>query len=312
MRILVTGGAGLIGTSLTRALTSQGHDVLVLDNLYSGSIENIEEFSNLPNFQFLEKDVSDPLSVECDFIFNLACPASPVYYQKDPVGTVKTNVLGSIQVLELARINECPVLQASTSEVYGDPTVSPQSENYLGNVNPIGIRACYDEGKRVAETLFFDYHRQHHVDIRVVRIFNTYGPGMRLDDGRVISNFIRQALNGEDLTVYGTGRQTRSFCFVDDLTEALVKVMGSDNSAIGPINLGNPEEYSMIEIAENILNLTKSSSKIRFEKLPMDDPQQRRPDISKAERILNWKPQTTLENGLIQTIADFQKRIKNG
>lgn len=307
--VLVTGGAGFIGSHLTDRLLREGHEVIALDNLYSGRIENIEQHFQNKNFKFVETDITKPLCLNVDFIFNLACPASPVYYQADPVGTVKTNVLGAINVLELAKSMNCPVVQASTSEVYGDPTISPQSEDYLGNVNPIGIRACYDEGKRVAETLFFDYHRQHKVKIKVVRIFNTYGPRMRIDDGRVVSNFLVQALNDKPLTIYGTGYQTRSFCFVDDLIEGLIGVMNSNDDITGPINLGNPTEFSMIELAKLVIEITNSDSKIINLDLPADDPKQRMPDISLANSILNWYPKISLRQGLVNTMEEMQTRI---
>jgi len=307
--VLVTGGAGFIGSHLTDRLLREGHKVIALDNLYSGRIENIEQHFQNKNFKFMEMDVTKPLSLNVDFIFNLACPASPVYYQADPVGTVRTNVLGAINVLELAKSMNCAVVQASTSEVYGDPTISPQSEDYLGNVNPIGIRACYDEGKRVAETLFFDYHRQHKVKIKVVRIFNTYGPRMRIDDGRVVSNFLVQAINDKPLTIYGTGSQTRSFCFVDDLIEGLIGVMNSDDVVTGPINLGNPTEFSMIELAKLVIEITNSDSKIINLGLPADDPKQRMPDISRANSILSWQPKISLREGLVRTMEEMQTRI---
>ena len=307
--VLVTGGAGFIGSHLTDRLLREGHKVIALDNLYSGRIENIEQHFQNKNFKFMEMDVTKPLSLNVDFIFNLACPASPVYYQADPVGTVRTNVLGAINVLELAKSMNCPVVQASTSEVYGDPTISPQPEDYLGNVNPIGIRACYDEGKRVAETLFFDYHRQHKVKIKVVRIFNTYGPRMRIDDGRVVSNFLVQAINDKPLTIYGTGSQTRSFCFVDDLIEGLIGVMNSNDDVTGPINLGNPTEFSMIELAKLVIEITNSDSKIINLGLPADDPKQRMPDISRANSILNWHPKISLREGLVRTMEEMQTRI---
>ena len=310
-RILVTGGAGFIGSHLCRKLLSLGNEVLSLDNLYSGSLENIEDLTANPNFHFIKHDITEYLYIPVDFIFNLACPASPVYYQKDPVNTIRTNVMGAINVLELAKELGVPVLQTSTSEVYGDPLVSPQSEDYLGNVNPIGIRACYDEGKRVAETLFFDYHRQFGVKIKVVRIFNTYGPNMRLDDGRVVSNFIVQALNRQKISVYGDGSQTRSFCYVDDLVTALVAAMNTADEVTGPINLGNPGEFTMLELAGIVIKLTNSDSEIEHLKLPSDDPKQRKPDISKANEILGWSPTTFLEEGLSLTISEMRNRIKS-
>ena len=307
---LVTGVSGLIGSHLAEQLLSDGQRVIGIDNLYSGRIENLLKLQDYRNFQFHKLDVTDPYHFAADFIFNLACPASPVHYQVDPVGTVKTNVLGAINALELARKNKCGVLQASTSEVYGDPLISPQSESYLGNVNPIGIRACYDEGKRVAETLFFDYHRQFAVDIKVVRIFNTYGPGMKFDDGRVVSNFITQALSNEPLTVYGDGKQTRSFCYVSDLVEGLIKMSNSDFH--GPVNLGNPNEFTIHELALMVQDLIGSEVNIVQSELPADDPKIRRPDINLAKKELGWNPSIDLRSGLIETIKDFKSRILSG
>ena len=306
MRVLVTGAAGFIGSHLTETLLLKGHSVVGIDNLYSGQQSNLSYLSQFEKFEFKELDVTQPISIEVDYIFNLACPASPVAYQRDPVATVRTNVLGAINVLDLAKKLDCPVLQASTSEVYGDPDVSPQSEEYLGNVNPIGIRACYDEGKRVAETLFFDYFREYGVKIQVVRIFNTYGPRMRIDDGRVISNFIVQALRNEPITIYGQGNQTRSFCYVSDLVAGLVSMFNNVSSVRGPINLGNPNEFSMLELAKEVISLTNSNSKLEFRDLPADDPKQRRPDISKASKNLDWRPEVELAEGLTKTIDYFQ------
>jgi UDP-glucuronate decarboxylase len=283
----------------------------VFDNLYSGRIENIEHHLGNKNFKFINSDVTNSIQLKTDFIFNLACPASPVYYQADPVSTVRTNVLGAINVLELAKDLKCPVLQASTSEVYGDPTISPQSEDYLGNVNPIGVRACYDEGKRVAETLFFDYHRQHKVQIKVVRIFNTYGPRMRIDDGRVVSNFLVQAIKGDPITIYGNGTQTRSFCYIDDLVEGLIRTMNSRDEIVGPINLGNPIEFSMLELAELVIRITNSNSRIIHLSLPSDDPKQRKPDIRRAEEFLSWRPIVELESGLRETYNDLLQRMSH-
>lgn len=309
MRILLTGGAGFLGSHLSDKLIAEGHEVVVVDNFYTGSKKNIEHLMGNQNFEVLRGDVTEKLNFEVDGIMNLACPASPLHYQKFPVQTSKTNVLGAINVLELAARLDCPVLQASTSEVYGDPNVAPQSEEYWGNVNPIGIRACYDEGKRLAETLFFDFHRQFNTQIKVVRIFNTYGPRMNFGDGRVVSNFIVQALKGEDITIYGDGAQTRSFCYVDDLVNGLIKLMFSSREVTGPINLGNPEEYSMLQLAETVKKLVDSKSKIKFQALPQDDPKQRKPDISKARKTLDWEPAINLEQGLIKTISDFEDRL---
>lgn len=305
-KILVTGVAGFIGSHLAEAMLKQGHRVVGLDNFYSGQQSNVSHLNQFEKFEFIELDVTHPISVEVDYIFNLACPASPVAYQRDPVATIRTNVLGAINVLDLAKKLDCPVLQASTSEVYGDPDVSPQSEEYLGNVNPIGIRACYDEGKRVAETLFFDYYREYGVKIQVVRIFNTYGPRMRIDDGRVISNFIVQALRNEPITIYGPGNQTRSFCYISDLVAGLIGMFNNTSSVRGPINLGNPNEFSMLELAKEVILLTNSNSKLEFLQLPSDDPKQRRPDISKASKNLGWRPEVELTEGLTKTIRYFQ------
>lgn len=309
MRILVTGAAGFIGSHLTEALLLEGHKVTGVDNLYSGQQSNISHLNEYKNFEFIDQDVTEPITLDIDYIFNLACPASPVAYQRDPVATVKTNVLGAINVLDLAKKRDCPVLQASTSEIYGDPDISPQSEDYLGNVNPIGIRACYDEGKRVAETLFFDYHREYDVKIQVVRIFNTYGPRMRIDDGRVISNFIVQALRNEPITIYGQGNQTRSFCYISDLVTGLIRMFENSDSVRGPINLGNPNEFSMLELANLVIELTNSNSELRFLDLPADDPKQRRPDISKADKFLDWCPEVELMEGLTKTIGYFKDAL---
>jgi UDP-glucuronate decarboxylase len=305
-RILVTGGAGFLGAHLVGRLLGEGHAVIALDNLFTGRKANIAEFENHPQFQFVEHDVIQPISLEVDQIYNLACPASPVHYQADPIKTLKTSVLGALNMLELAQRNGARIFQASTSEVYGDPTVHPQPETYWGNVNPHGIRSCYDEGKRCAETLFFDFHRQHGVEIKVARIFNTYGPLMHPQDGRVVSNFIVQALGGQSLTVYGDGQQTRSFCYADDLIDGFVRLMNSDSTVTGPINLGNPYEFTMLDLAEKVLQLTGSKSKLVHVALPQDDPQQRQPDISRAKNLLGWEPKVQLENGLVKTIAYFK------
>jgi len=309
MRILVTGGAGFLGSHLCDRLITEGHEVIALDNFYTGSKENIQHLIENSKFEVVRADVTIPLNLEVDFIMNLACPASPVHYQKFPVQTIRTSILGAINVLDLATKLKVPVFQASTSEVYGDPTVNPQHESYWGNVNPIGIRACYDEGKRAAETLFFDYHRQLGTQIKVVRIFNTYGPRMSFNDGRVVSNFIVQALNGDPITIYGDGHQTRSFCFVDDLIDGFVRMMKTDKSITGPINLGNPKEFTMLELAQKVLVETDSRSEIVFKDLPADDPKQRKPDTSLAKEILSWEPKINLETGLKKTIANFVSRI---
>jgi UDP-glucuronate decarboxylase len=309
MRILVTGGAGFLGSHLCDRLLADGHEVLAVDNLYTGSKVNIAHNLQNPNFEFMRHDVTFPLFVEVDAVYNLACPASPVHYQKFPTQTIKTSVIGAINMLGLAKRLGIPILQASTSEVYGDPTISPQPESYWGNVNPIGLRSCYDEGKRAAESLFFDYHREHNVQIRVARIFNTYGPRMNLHDGRVVSNFIRQAISGEAITLYGTGEQTRSFCYVDDLIDGLVKLMNTPGDVVGPINLGNPVEFTMKELAAKVIDLTNSKSEMVYEALPSDDPQQRKPDTTKASEILGWAAKVDLNAGLIKTIADFKPRV---
>ena len=305
-RVLVTGGAGFIGSHLCERLLGEGHEVLCVDNYYTGSRPNIAGFLSDPRFEAMRHDVTFPLYVEVDEIYNLACPASPVHYQQDPVQTTKTSVHGAINMLGLAKRLGATILQASTSEVYGDPLVHPQTEDYWGNVNPIGRRSCYDEGKRCAETLFFDYYRQHRLGIRVARIFNTYGPRMHPKDGRVVSNFIVQALRGEPITIYGDGQQTRSFCYVADLVDGLVRFMGVEGDEPGPINLGNPGEFTVRELAELVLRLTKSKSKLAFEPLPEDDPKQRRPDISRAKSLLGWAPKVPLEEGLKETIRYFR------
>ena len=309
MRILVTGGAGFLGSHLTDRLINAGHDVIVVDNFFTGSKDNIRHLLGHPNFELLRHDVTFPLYVEVDAIYNLASPASPIHYQRDPVQTLKTNILGAVNVLGLAKRLRAPIFQASTSEVYGDPEIHPQTEDYWGRVNPIGPRACYDEGKRAAETLFFDYHRQHNVKIRVARIFNTYGPRMALDDGRVVSNFIVQALRGDDITIFGDGSQTRSFCYVDDLVEGFIRMMGTDQDSLGPVNLGNPGEFTMIQLAEKVIEITGSKSHIAFKPLPQDDPRQRQPDISLASTELDWIPKVQLEEGLERTIAFFKQKI---
>jgi UDP-glucuronate decarboxylase len=304
-RILVTGGAGFLGSHLCDRLLAQGHEVLCVDNFFSSTRRNVEHLLTNLRFELLRHDVTFPLSVEVDEIYNLACPASPIHYQFDPVQTTKTSVIGAINMLGLAKRTRAKILQASTSEIYGDPFVHPQVEDYWGNVNPIGPRACYDEGKRCAETLFFDYKRQHNLRTKVVRIFNTYGPRMHPDDGRVVSNFIVQALLGEDITLYGDGQQTRSFCYVDDLIDGLIKMMATNDEESGPINIGNPDEFTIKELAEIIIDMTGSSSKIIYRSLPADDPKQRKPDITKALQKLGWKPRTPLRNGLDRTIAYF-------
>ena len=306
-RVLVTGGAGFIGSHLTRRLMSLGHDVLVVDNFYSGSRGNVADLMRERNFELMRHDVTFPLYVEVDEIYHLACPASPPFYQRDPVQTTKTSVVGSVNMLGLAKRTKARILLASTSEVYGDPTVHPQTEEYWGNVNPIGIRSCYDEGKRCAETLFFDYHRQHNMAIKVARIFNTYGPRMRPDDGRVVSNFIMQALRGEPLTIYGDGSQTRSFCYVDDLVDGLIKLMESPREVVGPINLGNPGEFSMLELAEQVIAAVGGSSTIEYQPLPQDDPTQRQPNIDRAQKTLGWGPTIDLAEGLGRTVAYFRE-----
>ena len=306
MKILVTGGAGFLGSHLCDRLISEDHEVICLDNFFTGSKQNILHLLDNPNFELMRHDVVDPFKAEVDQIYNLACPASPIHYQHNPIKTVKTSVMGAINALGLAKRVGARILQASTSEVYGDPKVHPQSEDYRGNVNPIGPRACYDEGKRCAETLFFDYHRQNNVDIRVIRIFNTYGPRMMSNDGRVVSNFITQALRGEDITVYGDGKQTRSFCYVDDLIEAMIRMMNQDDF-VGPVNTGNPNEFTILELAEKVIEMTSCKSKIIFEPLPEDDPLQRQPDNRLAKQKLGWEPKIQLEEGLKKTIAFILK-----
>jgi UDP-glucuronate decarboxylase len=306
-KILITGGAGFLGSHLCDRLIKDGHDILCVDNFFTGSKTNIAHLMSNPYFEFMRHDVTFPLYIEVDQIYNLACPASPVHYQFDPVQTTKTSVHGAINMLGLAKRVKARILQASTSEVYGDPVVHPQTESYWGHVNPIGPRSCYDEGKRCAETLFFDYYRQHNLDIKVVRIFNTYGPRMHPNDGRVVSNFIVQALKGENITIYGDGSQTRSFCYVDDLIEGFVRMMNTEAGFTGPVNIGNPNEFSMLELAEKVLQLTKSKSKLVFMPLPMDDPKQRQPNIKLAKEKLDWQPKVMLQDGLKETIAYFQK-----
>jgi len=308
-QILVTGGAGFIGSHLCERLLREGNDVMCLDNFFTGRKENIRHLLSDSHFEVIRHNVADPAHIEADQIYNLACPASPIHYQFDPVSTVKTSVLGAINMLEMAKRCKARILQASTSEVYGDPEIHPQVESYWGNVNCIGQRSCYDEGKRCAETLFVDYHREHHVDIRIVRIFNTYGPNMRPDDGRVVSNFIMQALRGEDLTIFGDGKQTRSFQYVDDLLEGLIRLMNSAEF-VGPVNIGNPGEFTMLELAEKVIRLTGSKSKITYRPLPSDDPMQRKPNIDLAYKVLNgWEPLIPLEEGLVKTIDYFKNLI---
>lgn len=308
-RILVTGGAGFLGSHLCKKLLLDGNEVISVDNYYTGSKENITELNSNPKFESIRHDICFPIYLEVDEIYNLACPASPIHYQFDPVQTTKTSVHGSINILGLAKRLNAKVLQASTSEIYGDPTIHPQKEEYWGNVNPIGPRSCYDEGKRCAETLFFDYHRQHKLRIKVARIFNTFGPRMHPNDGRVVSNFIVQCLNNENITIYGDGSQTRSFCYADDMIEAFVKLMNSGDAITGPINLGNPEEFTILELAEIILELTKSNSKIIFKNLPEDDPKKRKPDISLAKQKIKWHPKTPIREGLIKTISYFDNYL---
>lgn len=308
-KILVTGGAGFLGRHLCDQLLAQGHHVICLDNFHTGRRSNIESFMKEPLFTLLDHDVCDPLSLDVDEIYNLACPASPIHYQTDPVKTVKTCVMGAINMLDLARQNGAKILQASTSEVYGDPQVHPQNEAYWGHVNPIGLRSCYDEGKRCAETLFYDYHRQYGVNIRVLRIFNTYGPYMQVGDGRVISNFIVQALTGQPITIYGEGQQTRSFCYRDDLIRGMIDLMGAGNGSTDPVNIGNPTETTILQLATLILDMTGSSSELIFKPLPQDDPQQRQPDIKRAKDILGWTPKVSLQEGLVRTIAYFEATL---
>ncbi|MGB2929858.1 MAG: UDP-glucuronic acid decarboxylase family protein [Desulfobacterales bacterium] len=310
-RILVTGGCGFLGSHLCERLVQKGNEVLCVDNCFSGTKQNIANLHNHPNFEFLRHDVTFPLYLEVDQIYNLACPASPIHYQFDPVQTTKTCVHGSINMLGLAKRVKAKILQASTSEVYGDPDVHPQPEGYWGRVNPIGLRACYDEGKRCAETLFFDYYRQHNLKIKVARIFNTYGPRMHPNDGRVVSNFIIQALKGVAITIYGDGSQTRSFCYVDDMIEGMVRLMNSGDHLTGPVNMGNPTELTILELAKKITKISGSKSKIIYEKLPLDDPKQRQPDITLAKKELDWVPKVEIEEGLIKTIEYFDNLLKN-
>jgi len=310
-RILVTGGAGFLGSHLCERLVAEGHDVLCLDNFFTGTKENIGHLLGKPNFELIRHDLVAPIFLEVDQIYNLACPASPIHYQYNPVKTTKTSVMGAINMLGMAKRVGAKILQASTSEIYGNPTVHPQKEDYWGNVNTIGPRSCYDEGKRCAETLFFDYHRQNRVNIRVVRIFNTYGPRMHPNDGRVVSNFIVQALTGEDLTLYGDGSQTRSFCYVDDMVEGVIRMMSGPDDFVGPVNLGNPGEFSIRELAETIIRLTGSQSAIVSRPLPQDDPLQRKPDIGLAQQRLNWQPTIQLAQGLEKTIDYFKKKMRD-
>lgn len=311
MRILITGGAGFLGSHLSERLLNEGHEIICLDNFFTGKKRNIAHLLADPNFELIRHDVIDPFKAEVDQIYNLACPASPIHYQHNAIKTIKTSVMGAINCLGLAKRTRARVFQASTSEVYGDPDVHPQPETYWGHVNPIGIRSCYDEGKRCAETLFMDYHRQNGVDIRIVRIFNTYGPRMCPDDGRVVSNFIVQALRGQDITIYGEGRQTRSFCYRDDLIEGFIRLMNQDEVS-GPMNLGNPGEFTILELAEKVIAQTGSKSKIVHAPLPEDDPQQRQPDITEARRVLDWEPTVPLDEGLKPTIAYFDKLLSEG
>ena len=308
-RVLITGGAGFIGSHLCDRMIAEGNDVICMDSLFSGRKENIRHLFGNPYFEFIRHDVTRPIEVETDEIYNLACPASPIYYQYDPIHTSKTSFMGALNMLGLAKRTKAKILQASTSEVYGDPDIHPQTESYKGNVNTIGIRSCYDEGKRMAESLFFDYHRMHGVKIKIIRIFNTYGPRMSVNDGRVVSNFIVQALRGKDITIYGDGMQTRSFCFVDDLLNALLGLMNTDDGFTGPMNAGNPHEETMVELAENIIRLTNSKSKLIFKPLPQDDPRKRKPDISLARETLGWEPKVGIEIGLMETIKYFEKKL---
>lgn len=310
-RVLVTGGAGFLGSHLCERLVAEGNDVICVDNLFTGAKENIAGMVGKPNFEFIRHDVTQPLYVEVDQIYNLACPASPIHYQYNPIKTTKTSVYGAMNMLGLAKRTKARILQASTSEVYGDPEVHPQPESYRGCVNTIGIRSCYDEGKRVAETLFFDYHRQHNVDIKVMRIFNTYGPRMHPNDGRVVSNFVMQALRGEDITIYGDGSQTRSFCYVDDLIEGMIRLMNSRKGFTGPVNIGNPGEFTIKQLAEKVIEMTGSTSQIVYQSLPQDDPLQRKPVITLAKKELGWEPSIPLEEGLVKTIAYFRELIEN-
>jgi UDP-glucuronate decarboxylase len=308
-RVLITGGAGFLGSHLCERLLTEGNDVICVDNFFTGSKDNIKHLLDNPSFEVIRHDVTFPLYIEVDEIYNLACPASPIHYQYDPIQTTKTSVLGAINMLGLAKRTHAKILQASTSEVYGDPLVHPQTEDYWGHVNSIGIRSCYDEGKRCAETLFFDYHRQHQLQIKVGRIFNTYGPRMHPGDGRVVSNFIVQALKNEPITIYGEGNQTRSFCYVDDLIEGFIRLMATGDDILGPVNLGNPNEFTILELAQTVIEMTDSSSKLKRLPLPSDDPQQRKPDISLATKMLAWQPKISLRDGLSQTISYFQQMI---
>ena len=309
-RILVTGGAGFLGSHLCERLVNEGNDVICMDNFRTSAKRNIRHLMDNNYFEFIRHDIIEPIFIECDQIYNLACPASPIWYQQDPIYTTKTSIYGAFNCLGIAKRTGARILQTSTSEVYGDPEMHPQKEEYRGNVNQIGPRACYDEGKRVAETLFFDYHRQHKVDIKVMRIFNTYGPRMDMGDGRVVSNFIVQALNGDDITIYGDGSQTRSFCYVDDLIEGMIRLMNSRDGFTGPVNIGNPGEFTIKELAEKVIEMTDSKSKIIYKELPVDDPTQRKPDISLARKELGWEPKIALEEGLKKTIEYFKGRIK--
>ncbi len=310
-RVLVTGGAGFLGSHLCERLVAEGNDVICVDNLFTGAKENIASLMGNSNFEFIRHDVTQPLYVEVDQIYNLACPASPIHYQYNPIKTTKTSVYGAMNMLGLAKRTKARILQASTSEIYGDPEIHPQPEAYRGCVNTIGIRSCYDEGKRVAETLFFDYHRQHNVDIKVMRIFNTYGPRMHPNDGRVVSNFVMQALQNEDITIYGDGSQTRSFCYVDDLIEGMIRLMNSRKGFTGPVNIGNPGEFTIRQLAEKVIKLTGSASQIVFQSLPQDDPLQRKPVIDLAKKELGWEPSIPLEEGLVKTISYFRELIEN-
>ena len=310
MRILLTGAAGFLGSHLTSRLLQEGHSVLALDDLSTGRMKNLEAYVGDKNFEFINHDVRNPIDVEVDQILNFACPASPIHYQSDPVKTIETNFLGIINLLHLSKSQNIPLLQASTSEVYGDPSITPQPEEYWGNVNPIGVRSCYDEGKRAAETLCFDYKRQYGIDARVIRIFNTYGPNMAVADGRVVSNFIVQALTNKDITIYGDGSQTRSFCYVEDLVRGILKMMYLQNAPSTPINLGNPNEFTMLELANKVIQMTDSKSRLRFLPLPHDDPKQRRPNITKANTLLAWQPQVELDDGLSKTIKYFSSELK--
>lgn len=310
-RILVTGGAGFLGSHLCERLAQEGNDVVCLDNFYTGTKDNVSHLLNDPHFELIRHDIVNPVYLEVDEIYNLACPASPVHYQLNPIKTIKTNVMGVINMLGIAKRAKAKILQASTSEIYGDPEVHPQKESYWGRVNPVGIRSCYDEGKRAAECLMMDYRRQNGVNSKIARIFNTYGPRMAVKDGRVVSNFIIQALQGSEITIYGDGKHTRSFCYVDDMVDGLIRMMNSPDEFYGPVNLGNPEEFTILELAQKIIKLTKSTSKISYQPLPMDDPTQRKPDISLAKDKLGWSPKMNLEKGLIKTIEYFRNVLKN-